>query len=61
MRGRGAMTDLESGAIDLNVRKQVRILERSPIFRKRFSDGSLKIVGARYNLESGKVDILTGD
>jgi carbonic anhydrase len=56
-----AMTDLESGAIDLNVREQVRILERSPIFRKRFSDGSLKIVGARYNLESGKVDILTGD
>ena len=53
-----AMTDLESRAIDLNVREQVRILER---FRKRFSDGSLKIVGARYNLESGKVDILTGD
>jgi len=52
------MTDLESRAIDLNVREQVRILER---FRKRFSDGSLKIVGARYNLESGKVDILTGD
>jgi hypothetical protein len=31
------------------------------MFRKRVSDGSLKIVGARYNLESGKVDILGGD
>jgi carbonic anhydrase len=55
------MTDLESSAIDLNVREQVNILERSPMFRKRVSDGSLKIVGARYNLESGKVDILSGD
>jgi carbonic anhydrase len=56
-----AVTDLESSAINLNVREQVNILERSPMFRKRVSDGSLKVVGARYNLESGKVDILTGD
>jgi len=55
------VTDLESSAINLNVREQVSILERSPMFRKRVSDGSLKIVGARYNLESGKVDILDGD
>jgi carbonic anhydrase len=55
------VTDPESSAINLNVMEQVNTLERSPIFRKRFSDGSLKIVGARYNLESGKVDILTGD
>ena len=54
-------TDLESSAIDLNVRDQVSILERSPMFRKGVSDGSLKIVGARYDLESGKVDFLTGD
>jgi len=53
--------DLESTAINLNVNEQVKILERSPLFRKRFSDGNLKVVGARYNLESGKVEILTGD
>jgi carbonic anhydrase len=41
--------------------EQVNILERSPIFTKRVSDGSLKVLGARYNLESGKVDIPTSD
>jgi carbonic anhydrase len=49
--------DLESSAINLNVSEQVKILERSPMFRTRVSEGTLKIVGARYNLESGKVDI----
>jgi carbonic anhydrase len=40
----------------------VKILERSPLFQKRVADGSLKIVGARYNLESGKVEIInSGD
>ncbi|HVA84430.1 MAG TPA: carbonic anhydrase [Candidatus Binataceae bacterium] len=53
---------LESSAIDLNVIGQVRILERSPLFKKGLADGSLKIVGARYNLESGKVEIInSGD
>ena len=59
-REKGA-TDLESTAITLNVRRQVQILERSLLLRKRISDGRIKVVGARYNLESGKVDILTGD
>ena len=44
-----------NSAIDLNVTDQVKILELSPLFKKRVADGSLKIVGARYNLESGKV------
>lgn len=50
--------NLESNAIDLNVTEQVKALERSPLFKKRVADGSLKIVGARYNLESGKVEII---
>ena len=54
--------NLESSAIDLNVAEQVKILERSPQFKKRVADGSLKIVGARYILESGKVEMLdSGD
>ena len=58
---RGA-DNLESRAIDLNVTNQVRMLEGSPLFKKRIADGSLKIVGGRYNLESGKVEIIkTGD
>lgn len=50
--------DLESRAIDLNVTEQVKILNQSPLFKKRVADSSLKIVGARYNLQSGKVELL---
>ena len=50
--------DLESQAIDLNVTEQVKILKQSPLLKKRVADGSLKIVGARYNLQSGKVELL---
>lgn len=54
--------NLESSAIDLNVIEQVKILERSPLFKKRVADGSLKILGARYMLESGKVEVInSGD
>jgi carbonic anhydrase len=49
---------LESKAIDLNVTEQVRILEQSPLLEKRVADGSLRIVGARYHLQSGKVELL---
>lgn len=47
--------NVESNAIDLNVTNQVRMLERSPLFKKRVKNGSLKIVGGRYHLENGKV------
>lgn len=54
--------NLESNAIDFNVAGQVRMLERSPLFKKRVENGSLKIVGGRYHLESGKVEIFkSGD
>jgi carbonic anhydrase len=50
--------NLESRAIDLNVTNQVRMLEHSALFKKRIANGSLKIVGGRYNLQSGKVEII---
>jgi carbonic anhydrase len=50
--------DLESRAIDLNVAEQMKILKKSALFKRRVADGSLKIVGARYNLQSGKVELL---
>jgi carbonic anhydrase len=49
---------VESRAIDLNVTEQVKMLKQSPLFKKSVAAGSLKIVGARYNLQSGKVEIL---
>ncbi len=54
-------SNLESSAIDLNVSEQVRILKQSPLFGKRVADRSLKIVGARYNLQTGKVELLDQD
>jgi carbonic anhydrase len=54
--------ELESSVTDLNVIDQVKILQRSPLLKKRITDGSLKIVGGRYNLKSGKVEIIkSGD
>ena len=50
--------DLESRAIDVNVTEQVKILKQSPLFKERVADGSVKVVGARYNLQSGKVELL---
>jgi carbonic anhydrase len=59
---KAGVANLESSVIELNVVDQVRILERSALFKKRIADGSLKVVGARYGLESGKVDIInSGD
>lgn len=48
--------NLESSAIDLNVAGQVRILKQ--YFKKQIEDGSLMVVGGRYNLATGKVRIL---
>jgi carbonic anhydrase len=44
------------------VAEQVKLLKGSSMFNKRLAAGTLKIVGARYDLESGKVKLLdTGD
>jgi carbonic anhydrase len=50
--------NLESTTIDLNVTDQEKILERSPLLKQRLADQSLKIVGAHYDIESGKVQII---
>lgn len=60
-RARKAGGGVLSRAIDLNVEDQVAILKRSPQFEKRVKDGSLMIVGARYNLRTGKVRLLSPD
>ncbi len=57
-RARKAGGDAISDAIDLNVADQVAALKRAPQFAKRVNDGSLMIVGARYELGTGKVRML---
>jgi carbonic anhydrase len=56
-RKRGG-ANLESNTIDLNVIEQVKILKQSPTFKRRVADGTLRIVGASYNLQSGEVELL---
>jgi len=56
---RKAGDDPLSRAIDFNVRDQVKALERLSRFKTRISGGNLKIVGARYILQTGKVQILS--
>jgi carbonic anhydrase len=60
-RARKAGGDVVSRAIDLNVEDQVAILKRSPQLEKRVKNGSLMIVGARYDLRTGKVRLLSSD
>jgi carbonic anhydrase len=43
-----------------NVRYQIeRMQQQSPVLTQLVADGKLKIVGGRYDLDSGKVAIVT--
>ncbi len=52
-----------SSLMNLTIRENIRatvteILTRSPIISKSINDGRISVVGAKYNLESGKVEFL---
>jgi carbonic anhydrase len=54
--------DLLDNAVRINVKRVVRQLSyASPILSASLRAGKLKIVGAYYDLESGQVDIITGE
>jgi|YelNatPaOPRAMG01_1025707.scaffolds.fasta_scaffold04362_4 carbonic anhydrase len=50
--------DTLSNAIDENVKLVVEGLKRSPEFAAMVKDGELKIVGARYDFQTGRVRVL---
>ena len=51
--------ELVPAAIEANVRESIRqLLRQSPIVRRRVASGKLKIVGAIYHIEDGKVQWL---
>ncbi len=52
------VTLLAARAIDDHVIRQVEDLRRSEMFRDKVRSGKLRIVGGRYNLESGTVTML---
>lgn len=49
--------DLVNNAVIANVRFQIEQLQRSPLLTARLRSGKLKIVGARYDLDTGLVTL----
>ena len=59
---KGQSGDAVDNAIRANVRDLVRQLRTSePVLSHFAHDGKLKIVGGRYDLDTGKVELLAGD
>jgi carbonic anhydrase len=50
--------DLVDNAVDANVSYQIELLMRSKLLSERMKSGKLKIVGGRYDLDTGVVKIL---
>lgn len=47
--------DVVDNAVAANVQYQIEQLQRSPLLKERLRSGKLKIVGGRYDLDSGTV------
>jgi carbonic anhydrase len=47
--------DAVDNAVVANVKEQMEKLKRSPLLAERLASGQLKIVGGRYDLDTGKV------
>ncbi|MDD3306856.1 MAG: carbonic anhydrase [Acetobacterium sp.] len=45
-------------AIDENIKNTIADIEKSPIVEELVASGELKVVGAKYDLDTGKVEIL---
>jgi carbonic anhydrase len=51
--------DVVDNAVVANVRYQIEQLQQSTLLTERLQSGKLKIVGGRYDLDTGKVMVLT--
>jgi carbonic anhydrase len=56
---KGRLGDAVDNAVIANVNYQIQQLQRSPLIAQRLQSGQLKILGARYDLDTGRVKILT--
>ncbi|MBD2465790.1 carbonic anhydrase [Oscillatoria sp. FACHB-1407] len=54
-RVKGKSGDMVENAVVANVHYQIDQLKRSPLLMERVKSGKLKIVGGRYDLDSGRV------
>jgi carbonic anhydrase len=50
--------DAVNNAVIANVHYQIRQLKQSPLLTERLQSGKLKIVGGRYDLDTGQVEII---
>jgi len=57
-KARGQSGDLRDNAVNANVELIVDRLKKSPVLSAAANKGMLKIVGARYDLSTGKVEII---
>jgi carbonic anhydrase len=57
-RSKNEPGDVVDNAVAANVSYQIEILQRSPLISARLKRGQLKIVGGRYDLDTGKVAII---
>jgi carbonic anhydrase len=55
----GQSGDAVDNAVVANVHYQIELLKRSPLLTERLTTGKLKIVGGRYDLDTGRVAIIT--
>lgn len=48
-------------SIDENIKNAIVEIEKSPIIEELVASGKLKVVGAKYDLDTGKVEILSAE
>ncbi|MDX2213780.1 MAG: carbonic anhydrase [Oculatellaceae cyanobacterium bins.114] len=58
-RVKGQSGDAVENAVVANVHYQIEQLKRSPLLTERLESGQLKIVGGRYDLDTGSVTVVT--
>ena len=58
-RVKGQPGDAVDNAVIANVHYQIEQLKRSPLLTERLQSGKLKIVGGRYDLDTGEVKIIS--
>jgi carbonic anhydrase len=56
---KGQPGDAVDNAVSANVRYQMEQLMRSQLVRDRQQSGQLQVVGARYDLDTGTVTLVT--
>ncbi|MGL4874027.1 MAG: carbonic anhydrase, partial [Clostridium sp.] len=45
-------------AVELNVENSIRLISENEIVKRYIDEGKVKVVGANYNLETGRVEWL---